>query len=47
MLTSAAYGLGTTPLGGLFDDLVHELLVLADLDQPIQYLLPLGRPAAP
>ncbi|MFD9060410.1 thiopeptide-type bacteriocin biosynthesis protein [Kitasatospora purpeofusca] len=47
LLTSAAYGLGTTPLGGLFDDLAHELLALDDLDEPIQYLLPLGRPAAP
>ncbi|SDS78822.1 thiopeptide-type bacteriocin biosynthesis domain-containing protein [Streptomyces sp. TLI_053] len=46
LLTSAAFGLGTTPLGGLFDDLAHELLALDDLDQPIQYLLPLGRPAA-
>lgn len=47
LLTSAAYGLGTTPLGGLFDGLAHELLALDDLDEPIQYLLPPGRPAAP
>ncbi|MFF2545351.1 thiopeptide-type bacteriocin biosynthesis protein [Kitasatospora sp. NPDC058063] len=49
LLTSAAFGLGTTPLGGLQDDLAHELLGLDDLGEPIQYLLPLGRPgtAAP
>ncbi|MFJ7911911.1 thiopeptide-type bacteriocin biosynthesis protein [Kitasatospora sp. NPDC096204] len=45
LLTAAAFGLGTTPLGGLYDDLAHELLGLDDLDEPIQYLLPLGRPA--
>ncbi|WP_051709137.1 thiopeptide-type bacteriocin biosynthesis protein [Streptomyces sp. NRRL S-350] len=44
LLTSAAFGLGTTPLGGLHDDLAHELLALDDLEEPIQYLLPLGRP---
>ncbi|MFB6887973.1 thiopeptide-type bacteriocin biosynthesis protein [Kitasatospora sp. NPDC056327] len=47
LLTATAFGLGTTPLGGLFDDLAHELLALDDLDEPIQYLLPLGRPATP
>ncbi|MEV7186328.1 thiopeptide-type bacteriocin biosynthesis protein [Kitasatospora sp. NPDC093102] len=46
LLTSAAFGLGTTPLGGLQDDLAHELLGLDDLGEPIQYLLPLGRPGA-
>ncbi|MFI2608530.1 thiopeptide-type bacteriocin biosynthesis protein [Kitasatospora sp. NPDC018619] len=46
LLTSAALGLGTTPLGGVQDDLAHELLGLDDLGEPIQYLLPLGRPAA-
>ncbi|MFJ5228277.1 thiopeptide-type bacteriocin biosynthesis protein [Kitasatospora sp. NPDC088391] len=45
LLTAPAYGLGSIPLGGLHDDLAHELLALDDLDQPIQYLLPLGRPA--
>ncbi|MEU9044957.1 MULTISPECIES: SagB/ThcOx family dehydrogenase [unclassified Kitasatospora] len=45
LLTAAAHGLGTTPLGGLQDDLAHELLGLDDLEEPIQYLLPLGRPA--
>ncbi|MGW2874245.1 thiopeptide-type bacteriocin biosynthesis protein [Kitasatospora sp. NPDC001225] len=44
LLTSAAFGLGTTPLGGLQDDLAHELLALDDLGEPVQYLLPLGRP---
>ncbi|BFV60659.1 hypothetical protein KCMC57_up57630 [Kitasatospora sp. CMC57] len=46
LLTAAAFDLGSTPLGGLFDDLAHELLSLDDLDEPIQYLLPIGRPAA-
>ncbi|MEV6584053.1 thiopeptide-type bacteriocin biosynthesis protein [Streptomyces sp. NPDC051582] len=44
-LTAGAFGLGTIPLGGLHDDLAHELLGLDDLDEPIQYLIPLGRPA--
>ncbi|MEV7774352.1 thiopeptide-type bacteriocin biosynthesis protein [Kitasatospora sp. NPDC086791] len=44
LLTAAAHGLGTTPLGGVQDDLAHELLGLDDLEEPIQYLLPLGRP---
>ncbi|MFJ9608380.1 thiopeptide-type bacteriocin biosynthesis protein [Kitasatospora sp. NPDC101176] len=43
LLTAAACGLGTIPLGGLHDDLAHELLGLDDLDEPVQYLLPLGR----
>ncbi|MFB6809206.1 thiopeptide-type bacteriocin biosynthesis protein [Streptomyces sp. NPDC056387] len=42
-LTAGAFGLATIPLGGLQDDLAHELLGLDDLDEPIQYLLPLGR----
>ncbi|MEU9133150.1 thiopeptide-type bacteriocin biosynthesis protein [Kitasatospora sp. NPDC048540] len=42
LLTATALGLGTTPLGGFHDDLAHELLGLDDLDQPLQYLLPLG-----
>ncbi|MEF2530091.1 nitroreductase family protein [Streptomyces sp. CS62] len=44
-LTAGAFGLATIPLGGLQDDLAHELLGLDDLDEPVQYLLPLGRPA--
>ncbi|MFG3052439.1 thiopeptide-type bacteriocin biosynthesis protein [Kitasatospora sp. NPDC048239] len=43
LLTAAAFGLATTPLGGLHDDLAHELLALDDLAEPVQYLLPLGR----
>ncbi|MFH8368381.1 thiopeptide-type bacteriocin biosynthesis protein [Streptomyces sp. NPDC018031] len=43
LLTAAALGLAGTPLGGFHDDLAHELLGLDDLDQPLQYLLPLGR----
>ncbi|MFC1408221.1 thiopeptide-type bacteriocin biosynthesis protein [Streptacidiphilus sp. N1-12] len=43
LLTAAALGLATTPLGGFHDDLAHELFGLDDLDQPLQYLLPLGR----
>ncbi|MFE6845244.1 thiopeptide-type bacteriocin biosynthesis protein [Streptomyces sp. NPDC057686] len=42
-LTAGAFGLATIPLGGLHDDLAHELLGLDDLDEPVQYLLPLGR----
>lgn len=45
LLTASALGLGGTTLGGFHDDLAHELLGLDDLDQPLQYLLPLGRPA--
>ncbi|GGT30838.1 MULTISPECIES: thiopeptide-type bacteriocin biosynthesis protein [Streptomyces] len=44
-LAAGAFGLATIPLGGLQDDLAHELLGLDDLDEPVQYLLPLGRPA--
>ncbi|MER7755339.1 thiopeptide-type bacteriocin biosynthesis protein [Kitasatospora sp. NPDC097643] len=47
LLTAAAFNLATTPMGGLHDDLAHELLALDDLDQPLQYLLPLGRPTTP
>ncbi|MFI1762264.1 thiopeptide-type bacteriocin biosynthesis protein [Streptomyces sp. NPDC020800] len=43
LLTAAGFGLATLPLGGLHDDLTHELLGLDDLDEPVQYLLPLGR----
>ncbi|MEU9164145.1 thiopeptide-type bacteriocin biosynthesis protein [Streptomyces sp. NPDC048424] len=43
LLTASALGLGGTPLGGFHDDLAHELLGLHDPDQPLQYLLPLGR----
>ncbi|MFD3722803.1 thiopeptide-type bacteriocin biosynthesis protein [Streptomyces sp. NPDC058674] len=45
LLTATALGLGGTPLGGFHDDLAHELLGLDDLQQPLQYLLPLGRRA--
>ncbi|MFK0013120.1 thiopeptide-type bacteriocin biosynthesis protein [Streptomyces sp. NPDC091027] len=43
LLTASALGLAGTPLGGFHDDLAHELLGLRDPDQPLQYLLPLGR----
>lgn len=43
LLTAAALGLAGTPIGGFHDDLAHELLGLDDLEQPLQYLLPLGR----
>ncbi|WP_330334216.1 thiopeptide-type bacteriocin biosynthesis protein [Streptomyces sp. NBC_00536] len=43
LLTASALGLAGTPLGGFHDDLAQELLGLDDLDQPLQYLLPLGR----
>ncbi|MBO0654352.1 thiopeptide-type bacteriocin biosynthesis protein [Streptomyces triculaminicus] len=45
LLTATALGLAGTPLGGFHDDLAHELFGLEDLDQPLQYLLPLGRRA--
>ncbi|MFJ9637469.1 thiopeptide-type bacteriocin biosynthesis protein [Streptomyces sp. NPDC101178] len=44
LLTATALGLGTTPLGGFRDDLAHEVFGLDDLDQPLQYILPVGRP---
>ncbi|MYT98776.1 MULTISPECIES: thiopeptide-type bacteriocin biosynthesis protein [unclassified Streptomyces] len=43
LLTATALRLGTTPLGGFPDDLAHEVFGLDDLDQPLQYLLPVGR----
>ncbi|MGW0391026.1 thiopeptide-type bacteriocin biosynthesis protein [Streptomyces sp. NPDC003042] len=46
LLTGSALGLAGTPLGGFHDDLAHELLGLDDLEQPLQYLLPLGRRTA-
>ncbi|MFD0357817.1 SagB/ThcOx family dehydrogenase, partial [Streptomyces sp. NPDC127110] len=45
LLTASALGLHAMPLGGFEDDLAHELFGLDDLDRPLQYLLPLGRPA--
>ncbi|MFI7236801.1 thiopeptide-type bacteriocin biosynthesis protein [Streptomyces cyaneofuscatus] len=48
LLTATALRLGTTPLGGFRDDLAHEVFGLDDLDQPLQYVLPVGRhPAMP
>ncbi|MBT2377670.1 thiopeptide-type bacteriocin biosynthesis protein [Streptomyces sp. ISL-111] len=48
LLTATALRLGTTPLGGFRDDLAHEVFGLDDLDQPLQYVLPVGRhPAVP
>ncbi|MDX3378378.1 thiopeptide-type bacteriocin biosynthesis protein [Streptomyces sp. ME02-6991-2A] len=43
LLTATALRLGTTPLGGFLDDLAHEVFGLDDLDQPLQYVLPVGR----
>ncbi len=43
LLVAAALGLGCTPVNGVNDDLAHELFSLDDLDQPLQYLLPIGR----
>ncbi len=43
LLTATALRLGTTPLGGFRDDLAHEVFGLDDLDQPLQYVLPVGR----
>ncbi|WP_257139007.1 thiopeptide-type bacteriocin biosynthesis protein [Streptomyces sp. rh34] len=48
LLTATALRLGTTPLGGFRDDLAQEVFGLDDLDQPLQYVLPVGRhPAMP
>ncbi|MFI5617905.1 SagB family peptide dehydrogenase [Streptomyces sp. NPDC051567] len=47
LLTASALGLATTPLGGFRDDLAQELFGLDDMDQPLQYLLPLGRAPLP
>ncbi|MFD8982433.1 lantibiotic dehydratase C-terminal domain-containing protein [Streptomyces sp. NPDC059564] len=44
LLTASTLGLRAMPLGGFQDDLAHELFGLDDLDRPLQYLLPLGRP---
>ncbi|MFF7636374.1 thiopeptide-type bacteriocin biosynthesis protein [Kitasatospora sp. NPDC008050] len=43
LLTATALGLRSVPLSGFLDDLAHELFGLDDTDQPLQYLLPLGR----
>ncbi|MYV58828.1 hypothetical protein GTW37_03750, partial [Streptomyces sp. SID4931] len=43
LMTATALGLATTPLGGFRDDLAHEVFALDDLDQPLQYILPVGR----
>ncbi|WP_051969186.1 thiopeptide-type bacteriocin biosynthesis protein [Kitasatospora azatica] len=42
LLGATALGLSSIPLAGFLDDLAHELFSLDDLDQPLQYLLPLG-----
>ncbi|GAA2264211.1 hypothetical protein GCM10010232_65380 [Streptomyces amakusaensis] len=44
LLAATALELATTPLGGFRDDLAHEVFGLDDLDRPLQYLLPMGRP---
>lgn len=47
LLAATALGLSSTPVNGFHDDLAHELFGLDDLDQPLQYLLPLGRSTPP
>ncbi|WFB05871.1 thiopeptide-type bacteriocin biosynthesis protein [Streptomyces sp. LX-29] len=44
LLVATALGLSGTPLGGFHDEPAQELFGLDDLDQPLHYLLPLGRP---
>jgi thiopeptide-type bacteriocin biosynthesis protein len=44
-LVAAATGLALTTVGGFYDDVAHELLMLDGLDDVLTYLLPLG--AAP
>jgi len=46
LLAAAALDLACTPVNGINDDLAHELFGLDDLEQPLQYLLPLGRRTA-
>lgn len=43
LLAASALGLATTPLGGFRDELAQELFGLDEEDEPLQYLLPLGR----
>ncbi|RSS73999.1 SagB/ThcOx family dehydrogenase [Streptomyces sp. WAC06614] len=42
-LVATALGLSTSTLAAFHDDLAHELLGLDAGDQPLQYLMPLGR----
>ncbi len=44
-LVAAATGLALTTVGGFYDDVAHELLMLDGLDDVLAYLLPLGRAA--
>ncbi|MEU7935406.1 thiopeptide-type bacteriocin biosynthesis protein [Micromonospora echinofusca] len=44
-LTAAATGLGLGMVGGFYDDIAHELLLLDGVDEVLAYLLPVGRPA--
>ncbi|QFG67509.1 SagB/ThcOx family dehydrogenase [Ornithinimicrobium pratense] len=44
LLTCAAMGLATRPLGGFCDDEVNELLGFCGVDQVPLYLVPVGRP---
>ncbi|WP_434451781.1 SagB/ThcOx family dehydrogenase [Lentzea sp. E54] len=43
LMTASALGLAGAPVGGLNDDLAHELFALDDLAEPLQYVIPLGR----
>ncbi|MFD9405886.1 thiopeptide-type bacteriocin biosynthesis protein [Streptomyces sp. NPDC059989] len=43
LLAASALGLSTTPLGGFRDESAQELFGLDEEDEPLQYLLPLGR----
>ncbi|MFG2873482.1 thiopeptide-type bacteriocin biosynthesis protein [Streptomyces sp. NPDC048337] len=43
LLAASALGLSTTPLGGFRDEPAQELFGLDEQDEPLQYLLPLGR----
>ncbi|MFC9294226.1 thiopeptide-type bacteriocin biosynthesis protein [Streptomyces sp. NPDC057011] len=43
LLAASALGLSTTPLGGFRDEPAQELFGLDEEDEPLQYLLPLGR----
>jgi hypothetical protein len=43
ILVATALGLSSTPINGFNDELCHQLFGLDDIDEPLQYLLPIGR----
>jgi SagB-type dehydrogenase family enzyme len=47
ILVATALGLSSTPINGFNDELCHQLFGLDDIDEPLQYLLPIGRAGGP